>query len=159
MTAVDESAVRGQKRMTNRRHITAAILALTCLCLGLCAGCGVDLYADRRPKANANERWVSEDPEMYFTWSEEAGGFLGEITVHETTTAVRVCFDYGRGMDVIDPALKGFHSDMCLFQCDCKFGKDTLVAEVTRDDKNIFDGELPTFTFVREEVQGDAGTG
>lgn len=145
--------------MMSRRHITAAILALACLCLGLCGGCPAPSNYLWSPKADANERWVSEDPEMYFTWSEEAGGHWGELTVDGTTTAVEVAFDYGTGMEVFlyDPAAEVLDSDMELFQCDCKFGKDTLVAEVTRDDKNVFDGELPTFTFVREEVQGDTG--
>ncbi len=145
--------------MTNRRHITAAILTLTCLCLGLCTGCGVDLYAGRRPKANANERWVAEDPEMYFAWN-EGNGHLGEITVHETTTAVIVAFDYGTGMDVFpyDPTAETLDGGTRLFRCDCEFGEDTLVATVTHDDKNVFDGELPTFTFEREEIEGDTGT-
>ncbi len=145
--------------MTNRRHITASILALACLCLGLCGGCPALSNYFWSPEADPNERWVSEDPEMYFTWNEEAGGHWGEITIHETTTAVIVAFDYGTGMDVYpyDPTAEGIDAWTRLFRCDCEFGEDTLVATVIRDDKNVFDGELPTFTFEREEIQGDTG--
>ena len=145
--------------MRNRRHITASILALACLCLGLCGGCPALSNYFWSPEADPNERWVSEDPEMYFTWSEEAGGHWGEITIHETTTDVLVLFDYGTGMVVAeyDPAAEIIGDEATLFRCDCKFGEDTLVATVTRDDKNVFDGELPTFTFEREEIQEDTG--
>lgn len=132
-----------------------AIVAAACLLLSL-SGCGVDLYHNWRPDSNPNERWISGDPEMYFTW-EDGLGHYGELTRDGQTTEVKVLFNYGTGMGVfpLDPDAESLRSSDQLFRCDCAFGKNTLVATVTRDDQNVFGGELPTFIFQRCGLQED----
>ncbi len=128
------------------------LFALSMMLVLLC-GCGVDLYAGQRPKANPDEQWVSEDPQMYFTW-DDAEGHWGEITVDGVTTKVRVLFDYGCGV-AIDEYTGSLSSENRLFNGQCKFGKNKLVITVTKDWTNFFAGELPTITLVRQVRQED----
>lgn len=131
-----------------------ACLSLAVFCLLFFCGCGVDWYAGQRPALNADERWVSEAPEMYFTWDEERGGHLGEITINGVKQEVLVLFDYGKGVNINQfneaPASKDR-----LFRGQCKFGKNKLEVAVVTDDKDLFDGDLPVMTFVRQERQED----
>lgn len=134
-----------------------AIVAAAFLLLSL-SGCGVDFNAGRRPAADPNERWISEDPDMYFTWDEDRGGHCGELTIDGRTIEVLVPFDYGNGMHVYpyDPASEYLlYGPDRLFLCSCTFGKDTMVATVTSDDQNVFGGECPTITFERFGVRED----
>ncbi len=122
------------------------------IALILLGGCGVNLYGDMRPAADENEKWVSEEPRMHFTWTKDVGGFWGEIETNGVTTKVRLRFDYGTGVEVCE-----FDSasspDFGLFDGDCKFGKNKLVITVTEDWTNFFAGELPTITLVRHARQ------
>lgn len=131
---------------------------LIAICLFSLSACGVDFNAGRRPDANSNERWISEDPEMYFTWDDDRGGHYGELTVDGRTIEVLVPFDYGNGMHVYpyDPEAEHLlNGSDRLFKCSCTFSKNTVVATVTRDNQNVFGGELPTFVFRRYGLQED----
>lgn len=133
-----------------------AIVAAACLLLSL-SGCGVDFNAGRRPAADPNERWISDDPDMYFTWDEDRGGHCGELTVDGCTIEVLVCFTHGAGLNIFpyDPGSEYLYGPDRLFRCDCKFGRSTLKATVTSDDQNVFGGECPTITFERFGVRED----
>ncbi len=122
--------------------------------LSLLCGCGVDLYAYQRPNADENEKWISEEPRMYFTWTKDVGGYWGEIETNGVTTKVRVFFDYGCGV-FIDKYTESLSSENRLFNGQCKFGKDELVVTVTEDYADLFHGDLPTFVFKREEKGED----
>lgn len=129
-----------------------AIVATACLLLSF-SGCGVDFNAGRRPVADPNERWISQDPKMYFTYVEGVG-CCGELERNGRATKVSVRFDYGTGMHVFPLETEAVRSDQ-LFRCDCKFGRSTLKATVTQDDQNVFGGECPTITFERFGVRED----
>lgn len=120
------------------------------ICLALLCGCGVDFYAGRRPAARSDEQWVSEDPPMYFTWNEEAGGHWGEITTDGVTRKVLVLFDYGTGMIVAEDGESRFLEECELFRGNCKFGKDRVTVKVKRDQAGLFGEDLPTITFERQ---------
>lgn len=124
------------------------LLGAMLLCFVLLCGC--DVYAGKRPEANPNERWVCEDPQMYFTWTDDVGCHWGEITIDGITTKVEVLFDYGSGVIIIQFGATIISSDTKLFQGDCKFGKDELVVTVEEDYANLFNGDLPSFVFKRQ---------
>ncbi len=122
--------------------------------LSLLCGCGVDLYAYQRPNADENEKWISEEPRMYFTWTKDVGGYWGEIETNGVTIKTRLLFDYGTGVEVCEfDSAKS--SSFGLFYGNCKFGKNKLVVTVTEDRTDFFAGELPTITLVRHVRQED----
>lgn len=134
--------------MKIRLHYLGALL----LCFVFLCGC-VDFYAGQRPMDNTNERWVSEDPEMYFQWVENIG-HRGEITIDGNITKVDVLFDYGNGVHV-DCSNDSLAPNDRLFRGECKFGKEKLIITVISDDANLFNGDFPTITFIRQELQED----
>ena len=125
------------------------LLGAMLLCFVLLCGC--DVYAGKRPEANPNERWVCEDPQMYFTWTDDVGCHWGEITIDGITNKVNVLFDYGTGADIVRFGETYISDDTMLFRGQCKFGKDKLVIKVTNDYANLFNGDLPSLVFTRQE--------
>ncbi len=117
----------------------------------LLSGC-VDFYVNVRPGTNANERWVSTDPQIFFVgWDEEGGGRIGEITLEdETVISIKVYFDYGIGMDIYRLP-KTSYEDL-IIQGDCKFSKDKLTVTITEDKENLL-GDVDKITFIREEIE------
>lgn len=127
-------------------------IALLTLGLLLLCGC-VDFYYNRRPQMNENERWVAEEIEMYFKWDEEEN-FVGELTVDGKAQKILVAFDYGTGIEVYPFVGSKANLRNRLFYSNCDFGKDKIVTTMQMDDADLFDGELPTITFVRQEDKG-----
>lgn len=135
-----------------RKSVCILIVVLGLLLL---PGC-VDLYANSRPGLNEDERWISEEPEMNFAWVEDVG-FCGELTIDGQALPLEVCFDYGTGMDVypFDPQKETVSLDNLLFRGQCSFRRNKVTMEVVLDQASIFEDELPTITFVRQEKQKD----
>ncbi len=101
-----------------------------------------------------NVLWVSKDPEMWFSWDEEDPGFQGELVIGQDTLSIGVGFRGGVA-DVLcfessDEALTG----RTLFGGGFKLEEERFTIEVDRDNVGLFDEDLPTITFQKQERQG-----
>lgn len=118
--------------------------------LTACDGCigFVDCYAGKRLNNYDNTKWVSSEPDIWF--SVQNYKCIGEANVDGITAEVIVQFDMGNGVSFY-PDDYGTDGDKWnserLFKGNCKFGENKLVVTVTNNEKGFLDDDIKTITF------------
>lgn len=119
-----------------------------------CRGVGINNFMFSDEIMNPNECWISTDPPIYFGWSTENSGYVGEVTLSDgSTIPIWVDFNYGSGIGVFrldDIGAEEAISDVVFGQC--KWSKSKIVVTVTKDSENWLNG-AKTITFVRQDKE------
>ena len=107
-----------------------------------------------------NVIWVSEDPQMWFSWAEEKG-FRGELTIGQKTWPVSVGFR-GGVVEVFYVDLSDRDLSKVLFNGNFTVEEEYFEIDTNWDNADLFKGELPTIKFAKEDkktqTQADTGT-
>ena len=129
------------------------IIVLTLIGIIMLLSCCVDFYYDKRPNNYDNTKWVSSDPDIWFTVNKNE--CIGEITIDGITTEIAVIFDFGMGVDFSLSLIPTNHiekEEYFLFGGSCKFNEKKLVVTVNANSKGFLDDSIKKITFVREDI-------
>lgn len=138
-----------------KRKVCLVLTVVFAVCLF--AGC--DIYANLHPDMDSSVLWVSDDPNMSFSWSEVDGGHQGTLVVGRKTFSIAVGFR----SDTMSVLCLGAEDEelieTVLFGGKCKFGINQFTVSVTHDDAGLFGEELPTIVFEKQENKEDTTHG
>jgi len=132
----------------NRVKIVLILLLTISIITGCCAYEG--------PSFNSMEKWVSNNPDIYFVSLEHieknaVGLFVGKLTVGNEHIDVEVVFDYGNG--IVFYPLGATGGSEKLFGGSCEVDKDEIIVTIEDDYVNLFNGEVKTITFTKEIIE------
>ena len=143
--------------------IKRIILIILLFSLLLLTGCifynSFDSNYDKRPIRQNNTRWVSTDPDIWFQVNDDLNfGNVGELKIDGKTIKIKLAFDYGSGVNIIDLNLFELNQqsneeyiDSTLITGQCKFSKTKLVVTIGGDDVNkVLDPSVKQIVFVRQ---------
>ena len=131
------------------------VLCLIILVTGitLLSSCGVDFFSGKRPIDYDNTKWVSSEPDIWFTVQDRIS--IGEITIDGVTTEIWVIFDFGNGVSFRPPRTSenqlGYYN-YGLFEGTCEFSKDRLIVTIADNKKNFLSDTIKEIIFVREDM-------
>lgn len=110
------------------------------------------------PSANPNERWVSQNPNIWFMVFDESKAIpYGQIIDNGHTLEISPAVIYGDRLDIVDyPTIEpGVVNEAdILMKGECTFYKDWFVVKVTYDRDGLFEG-IGTITFRKEYINTD----
>ncbi len=121
-----------------------------------------DLDSDVKPRNQDNTKWVSEDPNIYFTVTKNevkgCNSCKGKLKISNKCYRIGMDFDYGRDVNILDYDIMEknnfiYKLEAILIRADCKFSEKKCTLKVTEssidgievDDKITFKkvDELP----------------
>ena len=131
------------------------IIVLTLIGIIMLLSCCVDFYYDKRPNNYDNTKWVSSDPDIWFTVNKNE--CFGEITIDGVTMETQIFFDFGTGVDfkhlrTLENQFDYYKDDYYYFRGSCKFDEYKLVVTITDNSKGLLDDSIKKITFVREDI-------
>lgn len=94
-----------------------------------------DMDSDVKPRNQFNTKWVSENPDIFFTVAEQEG-CSGVLNTSEQSYNIMMDFDFGRDVNIIDyDTLKENNfvvkTNQILVRADCKFSEKKCIITVT----------------------------
>lgn len=142
-----------------KAFIIAAIAAGVFLTLWASLLVRIAFWDFYKPKVNPNERWVSSNPDISFSFltDTEDNNPFGRIIVNDKAIGISPTFDYGNRLYVFCwPATgPGYRANEdILIHGSCDFHKDYFVVTVEYDRDGLFEG-IDTITFRKELVPDD----
>lgn len=110
------------------------------------------------PSVNPSERWVSQNPNIWFVvFDEEKGTPYGQIIVSGLTIEISPAVIYGNRLEVTDyPTIEpGVVKEAdILMKGECTFHKDWFVVKIAYDRDGLFEG-IDMITFRKEYINTD----
>jgi hypothetical protein len=118
---------------------------------------GIDNFHGTRPYNYPYTIWASENPDISFIIYQPHDEIYGQITIGDTSTDLRISFDYGARIYFHDissrnPETGEFHYATWLFQGNCRFGEESLVVTITDNKKGFLDNSIKRITFIRTDM-------
>lgn len=125
-----------------------------------CSGCIIkNPYYGKRPLDYPNTKWVSDDPDIYFTVAEESiqnkPRMLGEIKANNETIPIQVSFNTNNSISVLYYYESGENKYTEVFAGKCKFEKEKCVVTdlVVNENANAyFSDNIKEIVFSREDL-------
>lgn len=129
------------KKSSRIIRLSIVTVILVCLAAQLC---WVVCQRIWEPGANPNERWVSQNPNIWFVvFDEEKGNPYGQISIDGRTIEISPAVIYRDMLDVIDyPTIEpGVVKDAdILMKGKCTFYKNHFILRITFDRDGLFEG-------------------
>ena len=129
------------------------ILCVIIVLIGMSLLSSCDRYYGRRPNDYDNTKWVSSEPDIWFTVQDRK--CAGEITIDGVAAEIWVMFDFGHRVSFSPPRTPENelnYYNYFLFDGTCKFSKDKLIVTIDRNRKRFLDDTIKEIIFVREDM-------
>lgn len=125
-----------------------------------CTGCILkNPYHGKRPSDYPNTKWVSKNPDIYFTVAKETipnePDMLGEIKVNNEVIPVQISFNTNNSISVLYYYEDDDHEYTEVFVGKCKFEKKKCIVTdlfITDSAKKYFSDDISKIIFEREEL-------
>lgn len=149
MVSASEVAPSMLSMLRQRKYV---LLLLIFLIVG-----GLLLGWDLEPGMDPGVLWISEDPNVSFSWREVDGkdGHFGEFVTEGRVLSIAVGFRSDTMSVLCVKAEDEGLVDTVLFGGKCKFGISRLALSVTHDDAGLFGEDLPTIVFEKQRRTDD----
>ena len=136
--------------------ITSWFLCFSFLCLNT-TGC-VDQFANKRPSSFPNTKWMSSDPNIYFSVDED-NGCCGEMETIQGVVAIELIFSQG------PPQVGIYHKKERdyivageeIFSGTCRFGDSEFTININDDTTDIFGQNIKKIIFIKEDESRPSG--
>lgn len=140
--------------LKKRLRKAARIICIMLLIFMLCRACSKPYNnLEKTPE----DRWVSKDPDIYFSLlDEEKGTNYGQMVIDGEVIEIEPNFDFGAGVYFYyyERDLEAVHPEGMLFCGQCSYTKNELIVKVTpeQDLEGLFGGEPIRIKFHREKA-------